>query len=205
MNKRKGLVVYLHGVLGSAEEARAFSYIDKYDVVGLDYEDGAPWVVGPIIKKKFDELAKPFKQVIVIANSMGAFYTYSYLDQSKIKQAFFISPLASMKSIIKWRMDKEGVSEKELKHKKYIKLDNGHEFDYYFYKKYVLENYVEKWNVSTEILYAENDEVIKREDVQKFVELHPNTKLTIKQNSQHYLHTPEELEFIKNWILERIE
>ena len=27
MNKRKGLVVYLHGVLGSAEEARTFSYI----------------------------------------------------------------------------------------------------------------------------------------------------------------------------------
>ena len=205
MNKRKGLVVYLHGVLGSAEEARTFSYINKYDVVGLKYEDGAPWVVGPFIKKKFDELAKPFKQVIVIANSMGAFYTYSYLDQSKIKQAFFISPLASMKSIIKWRMDKEGVSEKELKHEKYIKLDNGHEFDYNFYKKYVLENYVEKWDVLTEILYAENDEVIKREDVQKFVELHPNTKLTIKQNSQHYLHTPEELEFIKNWILERIE
>lgn len=205
MNKRKGLVVYIHGVLGSAEEARTFSYIDKYDVVGLDYEDGAPWVVGPIIKKKFEELTKPFKQVIVIANSMGAFYTYAYLDQSKIKQAFFISPLASMKSIIEWRMDKEGVSEKELKRKKYVKLNNGHEFDYYFYKKYVSDNYVDNWDVPTEVLYAENDEIIKLEDVLKFVEQHPNTRLTIKHNSQHYLHTPEELEFIKNWILERIE
>ena len=205
MNKRKGLVVYLHGVLGSAEESRTFSYINKYDVVGLDYEDGAPWVVGPIIRKKFEELTKPFKQVVVIANSIGAFYTYAYLDQTKIKQAFFISPLASMKSIIKWRMDKEGVSEKELKYKKYIKLDNGYEFDYYFYKKYVLENHIDIWGVPTEILYAENDEIIKREDVLSFVEKHPNTKLTIKHNSQHYLHTPEELEFIKNWILERLE
>ena len=205
MNKRKGLVVYIHGVLGSAGEARSFSYLNKYDVVGLDYEDGAPWVVGPIIQKKFDELTKPFKQVIVIANSIGAFYTYAYLDQSKIKQAFFISPLASMKSIIEWRMNKERVSEKELKQKKYIKLDNGHEFDYYFYKKYVLDNYTENWDVPTEILYAKNDEVIQYKDVQKFVELHPNTRLTIKQNSQHYLQTPEELDFIKNWLLEKIE
>ena len=205
MNKRKGLVVYLHGVLGSAEESRTFSYINKYDVVGLNYEDGAPWVVGPFIKKKFEELIKPLKDVIVIANSMGAFYTYAYLDQTKIKQAFFISPLANMKSIIECRMDKEGVTEKELKHKKYIKLDNGQEFDYYFFKKYVLDKHIDKWDVPTEILYAENDQIIKREDVVSFVKKHPNTNLTIKHNSLHYLHTAEELEFIKNWILERIQ
>lgn len=205
MKKRKPIIVYIHGVLGSADEARAFSYLNKYDVVGLDYKDGAPWVVGPTIKKKFDEITKPFSEVIVIANSIGAFYTYAYLDERKIKQAFFLSPLASMKSIIEWRMDKEGVSEKELKKKKYIKLENGHEFDYYFYKKYVVDNYVEKWDVPTEILYAENDEVIQYKDVLNFVKSHQNTKLTIKKNSMHYLHTDEEKEFIKNWLLERIE
>ena len=205
MNKNKGVAVYIHGVLGNANEARNFSYIKDYDVVGLDYEDGAPWVVGPLIKEKFKLLTNHYSKVVVIANSIGAFYTYSYLNEFKIEQAFFLSPLASMKSIIEWRMDKESVSKEELKQRKYIKLDNGHEFQYKFYKKYVIDNYIESWDVPTEILYAEDDEVIFRKDVEGFVKNHPNIKLTIKKNSKHYLHTEEEKEFIKNWILERLE
>ena len=205
MTKSKDIVVYIHGLLGNAAEAQNFYYIKDYDIVGLDYEDGAPWIVGKRIKKTFRKLIKNYKDVVVIANSIGAFYTYAYLSSFNIKQAFFISPLASMKSIVLWRMDKEGVSEDQLMEKKYIKLENGHEFDWHFYKKYVIDNFIDPWNVPTEILYSENDEVIKKEDVISFVENHSSTRLTIKQDSMHYLHTKEEMKYIENWILERLK
>ena len=41
--------------------------------------------------KYFRKLIKNYKDVVVIANSIGAFYTYAYLSSFNIKQAFFIS------------------------------------------------------------------------------------------------------------------
>ena len=205
MRARSGVVIYIHGVLGSADEAQEFSYIKQFNVIGLDYKDGSPWVVGEEIRTKFKELIRGYDEVFVVANSIGAYYTYTYLKDFKIKKAFFISPVASMKSIIIWRMIKEKVSVKELEEKKFIKLENGHEFDYEFYKKYVLNNHEEEWDVPTEILYPSNDEVILYEDVLMFAINHPKCNLTIKTNSNHYLHTDEEKEYVKKWILDRLE
>lgn len=205
MRPKSGVVIYIHGVQGSADEAQDFSFIKQYHVKGLDYEDGSPWALGETIKTKFKELIRGYKDVFVIANSIGAYYTYTYLKEFKIKKAFFIAPLASMKSIIIWRMIKEKVSVKELEEKKFIKLENGHEFDYEFYKKYVIDGYEEEWEVPTEILYPSNDEIIIYEDVLKFVINHPKCNLTIKTNSMHYMHTEEEKEYIKKWILDRLE
>jgi len=200
-----GIVVYIHGAKGNYHEADDFLYIKNCNVVGLDYEDGSPWAVGETIKEKFAELIEGYDYVYVIANSIGAFYTYTYLNKFNIKKAFFISPVVSMKSIIIWRMIKEKISKKELAEKKFIKLENGHEFDYEFYKKYVDDNFLETWDVDTEILYPANDEIILYEDVIKFVINHPKCNLTIKTNSSHYLHTDEEKEFIKKWITESLK
>ena len=92
--KDKKVVVYIHGLNGSSKEAEDFSYLkDKYDVVGLDYQDGNPWELKETIQKEFEKLTKNYKEIIVIANSIGAFYTYEYLSDFHIKHAFFISPI----------------------------------------------------------------------------------------------------------------
>ena len=97
---KKKAVVYIHGLRGSSKEANDYCFLNsEYDVFGLDYQDGNPWELKDTIRAKFKKLIKGYKEVIVIANSIGAFYTYEYLSDFNIKKAFFISPIASMSKI----------------------------------------------------------------------------------------------------------
>ena len=80
-----------------------------------------------------------------------------------------------------------------------IKLDNGLILSYNFYEH--VSNYKDSWDTPTDILYGEHDELVYIENIADFLANHPNAKLTIKKGSQHYFHTCEEKEFIKNWIL----
>ena len=104
-------IVYMHGLFGSSKEADFYSfYTSKYDVIGLDYKDGNPWEVKEKIVKEFTEISSRYKEVYVIANSIGAFYTYMYLSAFNIKKAFFISPLVNMKQVIEGLMKKNSIS-----------------------------------------------------------------------------------------------
>lgn len=198
--KTKKAVVYIHGLYGSAKEAEDYSFLkDKYDVVGLDYKDGNPWELKEVIRNEFEKLVKNYKEIIVIANSIGAFYTYEYLSDFEIKQAFFISPIADMFKIIFGLMMQYHISREELAEKKIIKLDNGQALSYDFYNH--VSNYKDSWNIPTDILYGEHDEIVYIENIADFLASHPKAKLTIKQGSAHYFHTEEEKEFIKNWII----
>lgn len=198
--KTKKVAVYIHGLYGSANEVNDYSFLkDKYDVVGLDYKDGNPWELKEAIRNEFRKLVEDYKEIIVIANSIGAFYTYEYLSDFDIKQAFFISPIASMFKIVFDLMMQYHISSKELAEKKIIMLDNGQTLSYDFYN-HVL-NYKDSWNIPTDILYGEHDEIVYIENVADFLASHPKAKLTIKQGSPHYFHTEEEKGFIKSWIL----
>lgn len=198
--KTKKVAVYIHGLYGSAKEAEDYSFLkDKYDVVGLDYKDGNPWELKEAIRNEFEKLVKNYKEIIVIANSIGAFYAYEYLSDFDIKQAFFISPIADMFKIVFDLMMQYHISSEELEEKKIIMLDNGQALSYDFYNH--VSNYKDSWKIPTDILYGEHDEIVYIENIADFLAAHPKTKLTIKQGSAHYFHTEEEKEFIKDWIL----
>ncbi|MBO4667581.1 MAG: hypothetical protein J5666_05610 [Bacilli bacterium] len=206
IRKKKKVVVYIHGLHGSSKEADDYSYLSKeYDVLGLDYQDGNPWEVKDIIRSKFKKLTKGYKEVIVIANSIGAFYTYEYLSDFNIKQAFFISPIASMFKILFDYIFTGRVSEEELKEKKFITLDDGTTLSYDFYQEYSHNDYHGDWKVPTEILYGSMDRLVYIENIIDFLTAHPLSKLTIKEGSEHYFHTDEEKQFIKEWILRNIQ
>ena len=198
--KDKKVAVYIHGLYGSSKEAEDYSYLkDEYDVVGLNYQDGNPWELKDTIRNEFEKLTKNYKEIVVIANSIGAFYAYEYLSSFDIKHAFFISPIADMGKIVFDLMMQYHVYEEELKEKKIIKLDNGQSLSYDFYQ-HVL-NYEDNWKVPTDILYGSRDELVYIENIADFLAAHPSAKLTIKQGAEHYFYTEEEKEFIKNWIL----
>ena len=202
--KHDKVVIYIHGLHGNAKEADFYKFLTDYDVKGLEYEDGNPWEVGLVVKEEFKEMIKPYKEVVVIANSIGAFYTYEYLSEFDIKQAFFISPVASMYQIIYNYIFTGKVSKEELKEKKFITLDDGVTLSYDYYEKYAKNDYNGNWNVPTEILYGSNDELVYIENIVEFLKKHPYSKLTIKQGSEHWFHTDEEMEFIKRWVLRSI-
>lgn len=198
--KNKKVCVYIHGLNGSKDEAEDFSYLkEQYDVVGLDYKDGNPWEISGILKEEFAKLTNNYKEILVIANSIGAFYAYEYLSDFNIKKAFFISPIASMHQIIFNMMMDNKITKSELKEKKLITLKNGQTLSYEFYEQ--VSNNKDSWNVSTDILYGAMDEMVYIENIAEFLENHPKSKLTIKKDSGHYFHTNKDKEFIKNWIL----
>lgn len=202
--KTKGVVIYIHGLYGSSIEAKDYSYLNKkYDVVGLDYQDDDPWKLKDTIRNEFIKLTKDYKEVVIIANSIGAFYAYEYLSDFNIRQAFFISPIADMHKIVFGMMMDNDISDETLKERKEIKLENGQTLSYEFYQH--VSNYQDNWAVPTEILYGEKDEVVYIENIADFLAAHPNARLTIKKGAEHYFHTEEEKEFIKNWILRSIQ
>ena len=201
--KQKGVAIYIHGMHGNAKEANSFAFLkDKYDVKGLSYQDGNPWELKEAIQGEFEKLSKGYDEVIIIANSIGAFYAYEYLSDYKIKKAFFISPIVNMLQTIIDLMTVYGIKDKELKKEKLIELDNGAVLSYDFYQH--VSNDDDHWNVPTEILYGEYDQSVYILSVVEFLVSHPLTKLTIKADGEHYFHTKEDKKFIKNWILKNI-
>lgn len=197
--KHEKVVVYIHGLNGSAEESKDYSYIEGYDIKGLDYEDANPWELKDSIRDKFIELIKPYEEVVVIANSIGAFYAYQYLSDIKINHAFFISPIADMNQLIINIMMDNHIDYTTLKKEKYIKLDNGQTLSYDFVQ--YLETNKDKWDIPTDILYGSHDDIVYIENIADFLKGHPKTRLTINGEAGHYMHTKKEKEFIKNWIL----
>ena len=199
----KRVAIYLHGQNGSAKEAKDYGFLkDKYDVVGLDYKDGNPWELKEVIQNEFKKLSQGYDEVIVIANSIGAFYACEYLSNFKIKKAFFISPIVSMFQQIVDLMEMYGIKDKELKEKGIIHLDDGNVLSFDFYQH--VANEEDRWKVPTEILYGAYDQVVYTGSMMEFLENHPNARLTVKSDAEHYFYTPEEKRFIKNWILKSI-
>ena len=202
--KDKKVAVYIHGLHGSAKEAKDFSYLEEeYDVVGLDYQDGNPWELKDAIRSEFEKITKNYKEIVVIANSIGAFYAYEYLSDYDIKHAFFISPIADMFKMVFDLMMQYHISKQELEEKKTIKLENGQTLSFDFYQH--VTNYKDNWKAPTDVLYGSKDELVYIENIADFLAAHPNAKLTIKQDAEHYFHTKEEKDFIKKWILNEVK
>ena len=197
-NDLRKVIIYIHGLHGSAKEAKEYVHIKGYDVKGLEYRDGNPWEVGPFIKDKFAELIKGYDEVYIVANSIGAFYAFEYLSDYKIKKAFFISPIVSMFQSIVDLMTMYGISDKEFEKTKLIELDDGTILSYEFYQH--VSNEEDHWKVPTEILYGAYDEVVYTGSMLEFLENHPLAKLTVKSDAEHYFSSVEEKRFIQQWI-----
>ena len=192
--------IYIHGLFGSSEEANDFNFLnDKYDVVGLDYQDGKPWELKEIIQEQFKKLSAGYDEVLVIANSLGAFYATEYLSDFKINRALFISPIVSMFQNIIDIMSMYDIKDKELEEKKFITLEDGTVLSYDFYQH--VSNDEDHWEVPTEILYGAYDDVVYTGSMLEFLENHPLARLTVKSDSEHYFASEEEKEFIKDWAL----
>ena len=203
--KTKKVVVYIHGLNGSHLEANDYSFLkNEYDVVGLEYQDGNPWEIKDILRNKFKNLIDGYKEVVVIANSIGAFYTYEYLSDFNITHAFFISPIASMNQILFNYIFTGKVKKEELKEKKFITLEDGTVLSYDFFKQYENCDYHTNWDVPTDILYGDQDNLVYIENIASFLAVHPKARLTIKSGAEHWFHTDEEKKFIKEWIMRNL-
>lgn len=198
----KKAVLYIHGKGGSAEEAEHYKSIcNGYDVFGLAYKADVPWEVKREILTEYENLRVKYDLILIIANSIGAYYTMDSLSGKELERAFFISPIVDMKKLISNMMQWSNVTERELQDKKKIETSFGEKLSWK-YLCYVRENPV-SWNISTDILYAENDSLTSYETISKFAK-ETNSSLEIMKDGEHWFHTEEQLAFLDNWLINRI-
>ena len=90
-------VLYIHGKGGSAAEAEHYRPLfSGREVIGIDYRAQTPWEAKEEFPHLFDSFAKQGDSVLVVANSIGAYFTMSALAEKPIERALFISPIVDM-------------------------------------------------------------------------------------------------------------
>ena len=192
------LVIYVHGKGGSAEEAEHYrSLFTESDVVGFDYKAQTPWEAQNEFSRFFDLHGREYDSVILIANSIGAFFSMNALAEKQITQAFFISPIVNMERLITDMMMRSNVTETELRGKGQIGTDFGETLSWE-YLCYVREHPIE-WNIPTCILYGEKDNLTSEETVSEFAD-RIGAPLTVMKDGEHWFHTAAQMEFLDNWI-----
>ena len=193
------IVVYVHGKGGSAEEAK--HYIPLFpdcSVIGFDYHAQTPWDAKEEFPRFFAAQRKRCDRLTLVANSIGAFFSMSSLDETLVDQAYFISPVVDMEQLILNMMQWAHVTEPELAEKQEIPTDFGETLSW-SYLLYVRKHPI-SWKVPTRILYGAKDHLTSMETISAF-SAQTGAELTVMPEGEHWFHTEEQMQFLDNWVL----
>ena len=191
-------VLYVHGKGGSAEESEHYkSLFPGACVLGLDYRTNTPRETGGEIRAAVEALSRDSDGIILIANSIGAFFSMHAGLDPLVEKAYFISPIVDMEKLIADMLGRAGVTEAELEEKGKIQTAFGEELSW-DYLSYVRSHPV-KWKVPTHILYGSADTLTSPETIRAFAKAHGAT-LTVMEGGEHWFHTEEQMCFLDAWI-----
>ena len=197
----KDMIVYVHGKGGSAAEAEHFKPLfPESEVVGFDYRSQTPWEAGEEFPAFFAAQRQCCGRLTLIANSIGAYFSLSALDEMLVDRAYFISPVVDMETLISTMMRSLNVTEAELSEKGEIATDFGETLSWR-YLCYVREHPV-SWRVPTAILYGEHDNLTSMETILAFARRH-NARLTVMPGGEHWFHTAEQMHFLDDWLRDK--
>lgn len=191
-------VLYIHGKGGNAAECEHYKPLFKgYDVMGLDHRTFTPWETGKEIYTAAADLKNKYENIILIANSIGAFFAMNAGIDKMVQKAYFISPIVDMEKLITDMMVRANVTEKELEERGVIKTTFGEDlcWDHLCY----VREHPPYWNVPTEILYGRADGLTSMKTIADFAQNH-NAALTVMENGEHWFHTKEQMDFLDDWI-----
>jgi len=167
-------VLYIHGKDGSPTESEHYKPLfPDCDVIGLDYQTFTPWETSEEIHNAVEKLQAKYDTIILIANSIGAFFTMCAGVDGLISKAYFISPVVDMQKLSGVELTGDWL-------------------------KYVQTHPV-IWNAPTHILYGSSDCLISLETIKDFTQKH-NATLTVMEGGEHWFHTENQMRFLDNWI-----
>jgi pimeloyl-ACP methyl ester carboxylesterase len=194
----KDLILYIHVKGGSAAESEHYKPLfPDCEVLGLDYQTFTPWETGAEIREAAEKLKAKHDSIILIANSIGAFFSMNAGIDKLINKAYFISPIVDMEKLIVDMMLWANVTQAELKAKSVIRTIFGEDLSWN-YLCYVRDHPI-SWDVPTQILYGENDNLTSYETIRAFTERH-NAILTVMEGGEHWFHTEKQMQFLDDWI-----
>ena len=97
----KDLILYIHGKGGIATECEHYKPLfPDCEVFGLDYQTFTPWETGAEIRTVVEKLKDRYESIILIANSIGAFFCMCAGIDGMLRKAYFISPIVDMEKLI---------------------------------------------------------------------------------------------------------
>ncbi len=191
-------VLYIHGKGGNASESTHYEKLfPDCKVIGLDYKTFSPWETGKEIHEAVVGLKTEAESIILIVNSIGAFFSMNANLNSLIEKAYFISPIVNMEKLICDMMKWANVTEAELEQRKIISTDFGEELSW-GYLCYVRKHPL-NWQIPTSILYGGKDNLTSIETIRVFAEKQ-GASLTVMKGGEHWFHTEEEMKFLDEWI-----
>lgn len=208
------LYLFIHGQGGNKEDSAMFAEIAGsagWQVLGIDLPGhGArsdkdrfvPWVVVPELRQVFDNVSPKYKHIALNGNSIGAWFGMLALAEKQLEQALFVSPILDMYRLIQNMMQWAGVTSEQLQREKVIATDFGHTLSWE-YLTWVQEHPVTHWEHHTSILWAEKDHLTERSVIDAFIQQFGG-ELTVLENSEHWIHTPEQLEVMGKWMRQRV-
>ena len=192
------VVVYVHGKGGNAAESQHYKALfPGSEVIGLDYRTFTPWETGREIKQAIEALREKFNDVILVANSIGAFFSMNGGLDGLVKKAYFISPIVDMEKLITDMMDWANVTEDELEKQGVIPTSFGEDLSWK-YLTYVRTHPI-SWNVPTRILYGSEDTMTSLKTMKEFAQKH-QAVLTVMEKGEHWFHTAAQMKFLDDWI-----
>ena len=199
----KDAVLYIHGKGGCAAECEHYRRLfPDCTVIGLDYHTFSPRETGAEIRAAVEELKAEYKSIILIANSIGAYFSMSAGIDTMIQKAYFISPIVDMEKLVTNMMQWANVTEGELKSKGIIHTAFGEDLSWE-YLCYVRSHTID-WTVTTHILYGSCDNLTSLETISDFAEKH-NAGLAVMEGGEHWFHTEEQMRHLDAWILKEEE
>ncbi len=197
--KNNKAVLYVHGKGGNAAEAAFYEAIfPECDVMGFDYKAETPWESMGEFQAEAKRLLSEYDSVILVANSIGAYFSLLSLADMPIEKAYFISPVANMEKLILDMMQWAGVTEDEIKEKGVIATDFGEDLSWE-YLTWVRSHPV-SWHIPTEILYGSEDNLQSMDTVKAFA-AGCGAGLTVMEHGEHWFHTEEQLQFLREWLV----
>ena len=195
----KKLILYIHGKGGCAGESEHYKLLfPECEVIGLDYQTFTPWETGKEIRETVIKLNAKYDSIVLIVNSIGAYFSMNAGIDVMIRSAYFISPIVDMERLILNMMSWANVSDKELEEKGVIPTSFGEDLSWE-YLCYVREHPV-CWTVPTRILYGSRDNLTSYETISAFAETH-GAELTVMEEGEHWFHTDEQMRFLDNWVM----
>ena len=197
--KNNKAVLYVHGKGGNAAEAAFYEAIfSECDVMGFDYKAETPWESIGEFQAEAKRLLSEYDSVILVANSIGAYFSLLSLADMPIEKAYFISPIANMEKLILDMMQWAGVTEDEIKEKGVIATDFGEDLSWE-YLTWVRSHPV-SWHIPTEILYGSEDNLQSMDTVKAFA-AGCGAGLTVMEHGEHWFHTEEQMQFLREWLV----
>ncbi len=194
----KQLVVYVHGQGGAANEADHYRPLfEDSEVVGFDYRAQTPWEAREEFPRFFDSLRAEHDSLVLIANSIGAFFCMTALSAKHVDRALFISPIVDMEALIAGMMARANVTEENLRTQGEIKTASGETLSWDWLCD--VRSHPLRWTVPSRILYGERDFLTPLETMSRFASK-IGAPLTVMPGGEHWFHTPEQMAFLDAWI-----